>query len=92
VLLALFIIGVSIGLIATYLSTGSVLHEPHGRIGVLMMVLIGATACLAPSLHVGVAWARTAHMIIGITLTLLLLYLVMIPTGGEIIQSIMKAR
>jgi hypothetical protein len=90
ILLGLFIIGGSLGLIATYLSTGAVLSGAHGRIGVLMMVLIGATASLAPALRAGADWARTAHISIGITL--LLLYVGEILSGGQIIQSIIKAQ
>jgi hypothetical protein len=89
VLLGLLIVGGSIGLISTYINTGAVLSGSHGIIGVLIMVLIGTTACLAPALRADVAWARTVHMSIGSIL--LLLYISQILSGGQIIQSILKA-
>jgi hypothetical protein len=89
VLLGLFILGGIIGLIATYLGTGKILTSPHGIIGLLMMVLIGITASLAPAMRRQAPWARIVHISIGITL--LVLYLGQILSGGQIIQSIMNA-
>jgi nitrite reductase/ring-hydroxylating ferredoxin subunit len=43
-----------------------------------------------PCLRAGIAWARTAHISIGSAL--LLLYVTQILSGGQIVQSIMKAK
>jgi hypothetical protein len=90
VLLGLLVLGSALGLAVTYINVGTVFNETHGKIGMLMMVLIALAASLAPFLQRGAAWARISHVSIGIVL--LILYLWEIPTGGEIVQAILKGR
>jgi len=90
ILLGLLILGGILGLIVTFINTKSVLHGIHGKVGILMMLLIVLTVSLTPSVRGGANWARIGHISIGVIL--LLLYLVVqIPSGVQIVQSIMKA-
>ncbi|MCW5313292.1 DUF4079 family protein [Nostoc sp. KVJ3] len=84
----LLVLGSALGLTVTYINTGRVFNGTHGKIGILMMVLIALTASLAPFLQRGAAWARIGHISIGVVL--LILYLCQIPTGGQIVQAILK--
>lgn len=87
--LGLLLVGGGMGEIVSYQHSGIFFHSLHGQIGALMMLLVIGTACLAPMLRKGVAWARTTHASIGVVL--LLLFLFQIPSGMQIIQRILKA-
>jgi hypothetical protein len=90
ILLGLLISGGSLGLIVTYINTKTILHGIHGKVGILMMILIALTVSLTPSVRRGENWARIGHISIGVILLLLYL-MVEIPSGVQIVQSILKA-
>lgn len=85
-LLAVMVLGTIGGMSVTYINNGKLFVSPHLLVGLGMTAIIAVSAALSPLMQKGVAWARSIH--IALNMTLVLLFGWQAITGMQIVQRI----
>ncbi|MBE9166985.1 DUF4079 domain-containing protein [Pleurocapsales cyanobacterium LEGE 06147] len=88
ILLAVWIIGSLIGMVATYLLYSQIFLSPHLFGGLFVMMLGSIAAAAAPFMQQGKTWARTVHLCT--IIPVLLLVFTQSVTGVELVIVMIK--